>query len=246
MSFKRMLSKQSPALLTGIAVVGLVYSVVSAVKATPKALDLIQDEERAKERPLTVVETIKTAGPVYIPTIAAVTATIICMSGVNVLNRRHQAMLTSGYAVVTHNFQEYRNKVVELLGEEVDEDIANAVMERNGQYHAYHLDTPDKKVRFYEPYSKTYITRYEREIMDAEYHLNRNYVLRGYTCLNEFLDFLDIPNTDLGEKLGWTTAWGDGYFWVDFSHILKRDKYGDYYEIDYGFGPDYDYMEDWE
>ncbi len=247
MSFKRFMSKQSPAMLTGIALVGLAYSVITAVKATPKALDLIKDEERAKNRPLTIMEAVKTAGPVYIPTIAAVAGTALCMSGVNVLNRRHQAMLTSGYAVVTHNFQAYRDKVVELLGEETDEDLTNAVMERNGNYHITHIDTPDKKVRFYEPFSKTFITRYEREIMDAEYHMNRNYTLRGFAPLNEFFDFLGIPNTDLGENLGWTTTWGDGYYWIDFSHLLKHDKDGDYYEIDYGFlGPDYNYEEDWD
>ena len=83
--------------------------------------------------------------------------------------------------------------------------------------------------------------------MDAEYHMNRNYTLRGFAPLNEFFDFLGIPNTDLGEKLGWTTTWGDGYYWIDFSHLLKHDKDGDYYEIDYGFlGPDYNYEEDWD
>lgn len=52
----------------------------------------------------------------------------------------------------------------------------------------------------------------------AEYHLNRNYVLRGYAVLNEFYDFLGLENTDYGADLGWIADGDDGIFWIDFNH----------------------------
>lgn len=48
--------------------------------------------------------------------------------------------------------------------------------------------------------------------MDAEYHLNRKFVLRGYASLNEFYMFLGLPQTNLGEVLGWTCTYG--YSWI--------------------------------
>ena len=73
-------------------------------------------------------------------------------------------------------------------------------------YHQIGLDTPDEKVIFYDEISGESITCYEREIMDAEYHLNRNFVMRGYASLNEFYEFLGLPQTERGEELGWTMS----------------------------------------
>ena len=98
---------------------------------------------------------------------------------------------------------------------------------------------------WYEPVSKTYIERYEREIMDAEYHLNRNFVMRGYSPLNELLEFLGIPQSELGDSCGWTAT--DGYCWVDFEHSLMGKHEGrPCYCIGAVFSPTYDYMCEWE
>ena len=88
--------------------------------------------------------------------------------------------------------------------------------------------------------------RYEREIIDAEYHLNRNFVLRGYAPLNEFYEFLGLPKTEYGEMVGWTIS--DGYYWIDFEHrLISRDDGGaDMYAIDMIFPPEPDFMRDWE
>ncbi len=62
--------------------------------------------------------------------------------------------------------------------------------------------------------------------MDAEYHLNRNFVLRGVASLNEFYAFLGLPETRYGDEVGWTVA--DGYSWIDFEHrLVSRDDGGD-------------------
>ena len=53
--------------------------------------------------------------------------------------------------------------------------------------------------------------------MNAEYHLNRNYILRGYSYLNEFYEFLGIEETDYGSVLGLAPT-DDGMYWIDFNH----------------------------
>ena len=57
---KTVLSKKSPEILTGIGVAGMITTTILAVKATPKALMLLDDAEREKCEPLTVTEKVKT------------------------------------------------------------------------------------------------------------------------------------------------------------------------------------------
>ena len=76
--------------------------------------------------------------------------------------------------------------------------------------------------------------------MDAEYHLNRNFILRGETNLNEFYEFLGLEPTDAGCELGWDLWSGEMYYgnsWIDFEHHLVTSDNGDYYRIEYPFEP---------
>ena len=81
--------------------------------------------------------------------------------------------------------------------------------------------------------------------MDAEYHLNRNFVQRGYASLNEFYEFLGLPQTKYGDEVGWTCT--DGYCWIDFEHrLISRDDGGtEVYAIDMLFPPDAHYLDEW-
>ena len=97
-------------------------------------------------------------------------------------------------------------------------------------------------VKFYDKLSERTITRFEREIMDAEYHLNRNYILRGYAFLNEFYEFLGLPATEYGEEVGWSMY--SGINWIDFEHTVMPDKSGKKYLINMIFPP-YE-LEEWE
>ena len=54
-------------------------------------------------------------------------------------------------------------------------------------------------------------------MLEAEYHLNRNWHLgRRYLCKMSFLRFLGIEHIDCGDELGW--YWSDGIDWIDFNH----------------------------
>lgn len=92
-----------------------------ATNAKPKATKLLDKAREEKGEELTTFEKIKTAGPVYIPTIITGAGTIACIFGANILNKRQQASLMSAYALVDNSFTEYKNKLKELYGEEAHE-----------------------------------------------------------------------------------------------------------------------------
>lgn len=242
---KTFLHLHSSTILTCIGALGVVATAISASKATPKAIDILERAELEKGEKLTKFETVNVTTPVYIPTIVIGAATIACIFGANILNKRKQATLTSAYALLNSYHKEYRSTLIDLHGKEADEEIRNVIAIKRCAYHQIDLDTPDGKFVFYEEISGESFCRYEREIMDAEYHLNRSFALRGYASLNEFYEFLGLPRTDYGNELGWSMD--DGYSWIDFEHNLvsKDDGGTEIYSIDMIFPPHANYLEGW-
>lgn len=232
-------------ILTIVGALGVVATAAMAARDSKKAVKLVEEKRDEKGEELTPKETVLAAAPAYIPTAITVGSTIACIFGANLANKQTQASIASAYALVNHSYKQYQDNLKELYGEEADEAIREAMVREHHDFHQIDLNTPDRKVTFLEPISGHFIERYEIEINDAEYHLNRNFVLRGYASLNEFYEFLGLPKTEEGEKLGWTST--DGYFWLDFEHILCEDKDGnEFYEIAMIFNPDEEYLEEWE
>lgn len=108
------LKRKSPTILTCAGVVGVVTTTAFTIKGTVKAVELLNQAEEAKGEELTAQEMVKVLLPPYIPAIISGVATITCIVGANVINKRHQASLISAYSVIDQAFKEYRNKVEEL------------------------------------------------------------------------------------------------------------------------------------
>ena len=119
--------KHGSTILTTLGVVGVIGTTVAAVKETPKALMLLNEAKKEKGEELTVIEKVKVAGPVYIPSVIIGTSTIACIIGSNVLNKRHQAALLSAYTMLDQSYKEYKDKVIDLYGEETDEKIEEEI-----------------------------------------------------------------------------------------------------------------------
>lgn len=239
------LKRSSPTILCCAAAVGVVGTAVASVKATPKAMRLLEEAKAEKGEDLSKTEIMLVSAPLYIPAAAIGVGTVFCIFGANILNKRQQARMMSAYALLCNYHKEYRNKLIELHGKKADVEIRDAIIRERCDYHVIDSDIPEGKVIFYEEISGESIVRYEREVIDAEYHLNRNFSLRGYASLNEFYDFLGIPETEYGETVGWSAA--DGYGWIDFEHrLISRDDGGtDMYAIDMIFPPEVDFMGGW-
>lgn len=242
-------------ILTYVAGAGVIATTVSAVKATPKAMKKIDEATEEKGEKLTAYETVKVAGPTYIPTIVMGVGTLVCVFGANVLNKRHQAALASAYALLDSSYKEYRQKLKELYGEEAHDKIVEAIaIEKaedkyiRGSYFCETCDlTSDKScsdpVVFYDEYSGRFFESTIEQVLNAAYHLNRNYILRGFSYLNEFYEFLGIEETDYGSVLGWTPT-DDGEYWIEVGYRKAVGKDGmEYYVIELPFEPSYDFLE---
>lgn len=251
------LHRNSPTILTWLGAVGVVGTAILAAKATPKAQKLIEKATSEKGEELTKVEVVLNTGPAYIPSVAMGVATITCIFGANILNQKAQASLVSAYTMVDNAYKEYQNKVKEMLGEETNIRIRDAIAKdhRNEDTVAYAPGlkslVPDvgEKVLFYEEYRKGYFEAPMEVVINAEYHLNRNLALRGYVTLNEFYEFLGLSTTDFGDALGWSQwklATDHESPWIDFDHRLTpvSDDGLQCYYIEAIFPPTADYEDD--
>lgn len=242
-------------ILTCAGAIGVVTTTVLAVKATPKALVKMEKVKEEKGEELTVLETIRIAGPSYIPSILIGVSTIACIVGANILNKHNQAALASAYALLDTSFKEYKNKLKEMYGEETHNNIIDALAIEKAKdigIHAEHLcvscdltgeDSCGDPVLFYEEHSNRYFESTIEQVIAAEYHLNRNYILRGYSYLNELYEFLGLEGTDYGSVLGWAPN-DDGMYWIDFNHRkVELDDGLEVYILEMPFEPTYDFLE---
>lgn len=178
---------------------------------------------------LTRMETIGACWRCYVPAAVTGIATIGCIFGANVLNRRQQASLVSAYALASRSLNRYKQKVKELYGEEAHRKVMAALAVEQSEKHPIYAGTfaattslgfeeADEEERlFYDAISSRYFQATISQVLQAEYHLNRNFALSGgFITLNDFYDFLGISKTPEGDKIGWMVS--DGLYWVDFDH----------------------------
>lgn len=216
---KLFLKRNSSTILTCAGAVGVVGTAVMAVKATPKAMILLENAKEEKGEELTKLETVQVAGPVYIPTILVGASTIACIFGANALNKRQQAAITSAYALLDNSYKEYKKKVEELYGEDADRRIKESIVK--DKYEEDNTIIADDKQLFFDIFSNRYFESTIKDVQLAEYKLNRYLVMRDYAYLNEFYEDLGIPTIDSGWAYGWTPGGNlNDYWqsWVDFAH----------------------------
>ena len=220
--------------LAALGMAGVVATAVMAAKNTIKAKEIL--DTRITEES-TKLEVVKTVLPAYLPTIATGAATIVCIAGSSILSKKSQASLASAYALSNETFKKYRSKLIELHGEEADKEIREAIVRTNPEYHLWGVDVPDKKLTFYDDIGDRTFTMYERELMDAEYHFNRNFVLSGEQTLNQFYEFLGLDPIVGGDEIGWDIC--GGICWIDIQHTPIVSKTGKtLYRLDYVFSPE--------
>lgn len=110
------LSEHSPEILTGIGITGLLSTTVLAVKATPKALRLIDEKKEEYDTDeLTNMEVIKTCWKCYIPAAVTASVSVACIIGANSVNSKRNAVLATAYKLSESAFSEYKEKLLKLL-----------------------------------------------------------------------------------------------------------------------------------
>lgn len=219
MDLRPFIKKNAPTILSCLGVVGVVATTVMAVKATPKALSLIENAEEEKGEKLSKWEKVNLAGPVYIPSVITGVATVACILGSNVISKRQQATLISAYALLDNSYKEYRKKTNELYGEEAGKQIRGEIAK--DKYTGDNESLDNDKELYYDFYSGRYFESTPEAVLWAEYETNRSMIVNYAVGLNEFYDFLGLEPLPEYESIGWSCGQIEEMYWhpwIEFDH----------------------------
>lgn len=245
------LSKHSPEILTGIGIAGMITTTVLAVKATPKALELIEEKKKElfkidadsyEDCELTAVDTIKVAWKPYIPSIVTGVCSMACLIGASSVSSRRNAALATAYQLSRTALSDYKDKVVETIGEEKEKIIKDKIAEdkvkskpaKNSEI----ILTEKGNTLCFDAISGRYFKSDPEQIRKVENIINRRLLHESYVSLNEFYDELGLKHTDIGKDLGWSSE--DGYLELYLSPILAEDD-RPCLAIEYSLAPRYNY-----
>ena len=254
-----MAKKNAPGILTGLGIFGMGAAVVLAVKATPKALELIEEErsamigeatlEEAQEWskeggvPLTPVDYVKICWKPYIPAIATFTVSAICLAGASNVSARRNAALTAAYKLSETALKEFKEKAAEVVGEkkvqEIKHEIAKDKMEKKPASKSEVIVLGKGDTLCYDVTSDRYFKSDIEKIKKAINEANRRMLLDNYISLTELYSEIGLKTTSLSDSLGWNVI--HGYIEPEFSSQLADDgtpcmvvdyKEGPYYNFD--------------
>ena len=249
------LKKHSPEILVVAGIAGTVVSAVLACKATTKVaeildetkgtLDTIHDgmetgaingqeyttEDGKKDTVVVYAQTGMKLAKLYGPAIILGTLSITSILASNDILRKRNVALGAAYAAIDKSFKEYRGRVIERFGEQVDTELKYGIKAKKFEEIEVDPETgKEKKVKktvmiadpnlqsdyavYFDSKSRNYETNpdYNRMFLKAQQAFaNDKLQTRGHLFLNEVLDDLDLPRTPAGQIVGWTKDGPDGY-----------------------------------
>ena len=244
---KSNLGKHSPEILVGIGIAGMITTTVMAVKATPKAMTLI--EQKKKEEELTTlppVDVVKTTWKCYIPSAIVGCLSVCCLIGSNSVNTRRNAALATAYTLSESYLKDYKEKATEIIGEKREQAIKDAVakeqINRNPIVNQEVFITEKGNTLCYDVISGRYFKSDIEKLKKTENELNKQMLDDSYISLNDFYYEIGLNNTTIGDELGWNIS--DGLINLNFSSQLTEDD-TPCLVIDYHAAPRYDFSSCW-
>ena len=243
-SVKTATVKHSPEILTGIGIAGMVTTTVMAVRATPKAIQLLDEEKRRQHADkLDPMDVVKTAWKCYIPAAVTGTVSVACLIGASSVNARRNAALTAAYTISESTLRDYQKKVVETIGEKKEQTVRDAVakerLEKTPVENKEVIVTAKGDTLCFDAVSGRYFKSDIDKIKKSVNELNRQMLADMYVSLNDFYYELGLDNTKLGDDLGWHVD--DGLIEVSFSSQLANGE-TPCRVLDYQIAPQYDYQ----
>lgn len=234
----KFLHKNAPTILSILACGGVVGTAVTSAKAHQKATEKLKESipQPLETKTETIIREVKVVAPHYILPAVVGGCTIALILGSNALNKKQQAALYGALVALDKSYRTYRDKVNYMLGPDADHSIKKEIAKDGIQ--SSNISKPNSKdeVLFYEENSDQFFWSTMEDVQLAEYHFNRNFVLRGEAPLNELLEFYGAKPCEFGDILGWDQYEGEityGYRWVDFVHEWVEEP-----QLDPIFGED--------
>lgn len=202
-----------PEILISMGVVGMATSTVLAVRATPKALQLLEDKKyELNDDYLTGKEIVQAAWKPYVPATVLGILSAGCIVAGTATNVKRNAALATMYAISENTIREYQRKTEQIVGKDKAAEIRKEVNKARVNERPVVVSTDDSQYLIKTGYGDTIIFdslsgRYFKSSMNsiekAVNKINRDMLSDHYATLNDFYSELNIPTIDAGNMIGW-------------------------------------------
>ena len=242
---KGKVEKHSPEILMGVGVVGVVTGTVMACRATLKLNDILEEaqetrdkikevasnpnyedkyteEDAKKDLAVNYIQTGVKVAKLYAPAVAVGVAGVGCVLASHDIMKKRNVALSAAYLTVDKSFKEYKQRVVDRFGEEVEkeirygikaEEIVETVTDEEGNETTVTETVKTMNPTLYSDYARFFDEASPCWQNDPEYNLMflraqqqyANDLLRakGRLFLNDVYDMLGIEKTKAGQVVGW-------------------------------------------
>lgn len=211
----RLVSRHSPAILVGVGAAGTVLTALLTAKASFAAARIIDEEQRRldeeeQSRPLEAKEKIDLVWKMFIPPVGTAVLTVGAIIFSHRVSVRRAAVITAAYEISTRAFDEYREQVIESIGEKKERGIQENISQRRVDdrfptcTHVVASGTGD--ILCYEPYTDRTFPSNHETIRQAVNTVNAKINGHGYASLTDFYEELGIRPTSISDDIGW---WGN-------------------------------------
>jgi len=216
-------NKNSPTILTGIGVTGVISTTALAIKGTILAVQVIDDEEYIWQRTFTNREKLEATWKLYIPTVASGIITIAAIIGSNHISSKRNAALMSLYSVADSALKEYQDKVIELFGEKKEAKVRDEIAQDKLDENPVHdiIITNKGDYLFFDALSGRYFRSDVETVRRVQNDFNELLFNDMFVPLNELYDMLGLEGTEMGRNTGWDVQ--KGKLDIKFSAKIAAD-----------------------
>jgi len=211
---KSVITANSPVLLVGTAIAGVVTTGVLAAKGGYKARGIIDTEQAridddATSYDLTTQDKLKLTWLCYAAPAVTGASAIAAVVGVHTIHTKRHAALAGLYAVTTTKLDDYREKAEELLGAKKAQDLNNAVAQKSADRNPL-IDNEviitgsEGKELCYDEWSGRYFDGNMAEVEKAVDLINMQLIESGDASLNDFYDVIGLQKIPMGDRFGWS------------------------------------------
>lgn len=227
------IKKNAPTILLALGATGMIATnVLTAIET--KKIDKELDENMEKSEKI-----ICHAKHYILPVITGGISLGLLFAG-NQKYAKIESGLIAAYAALSDRYLQYQKKAGELLGDRVTE-LEEALLEE--QKSSFPVDVSEGNIIVYDENTQRYYETTILELTDAQYQLNRLFILREQASLNDWCELTGQEYLSYGNDVGWSIPAGyrHEYCWIEFEleyHTLD----GDYYYILHYPEPTADYL----
>ena len=240
------IKKASPEIMVVAGVVGVVTSTVMACKATTKVNDILEEtrkqvddvhnvldsdvvsedeynnDDAKKDLAIIYTQTGVKLIKLYAPSVIVGALSITGILASHKILKKRNVALTAAYATIDRSFKEYRGRVVERFGKELDrelrynikaQEIEEKTVDKDGNEIVEKKTISVVDPNMYSDYARIFDNGSMGWTKDPEYNLmflklqqnqaNDRLRAQGYLFLNDVYDMLGIPRTKAGQIVGW-------------------------------------------